>query len=93
MLQELELPQELPITMFEGNNQQFNYQKGRNVIHELKHIDTKFHLFRNMIENKQFNLKYILSQKMMAEVFTKRLPKSSFPIHKNSLNLIEISDL
>jgi hypothetical protein len=40
-----------------------------------KHIDIRHHFIREKIENKEFEVKYLASEEMVADILTKGLPK------------------
>ncbi|KAK9098657.1 hypothetical protein Syun_025702 [Stephania yunnanensis] len=52
-----------------------------------KHIDTKYNFVRDMIAQKEVKVQYISMQKMIADPFTKPIPRDAFNGHMKSLGL------
>ena len=50
-----------------------NPQHGRS-----KHIDVKYHFVRELVENETINLKYCLTEEMIADFLTKGLNREQF---------------
>lgn len=54
-----------------------------------KHIDVRYHFVREKFEEKQFDLEYIQTKEMIADVFTKALPSNQFNFFRTKLGVIE----
>jgi hypothetical protein len=52
-----------------------------------KHIDTKYNFVRDMVAKKQVCMQYISTHKMVADPFTKTIPREVFVDHVKSLGL------
>src|SRR5436190_329827 len=64
-----------PITIF-NDNQSTQKLVSNPVFHSrTKHIDTKFHFIREVVDKKKIQLKYLSTDKMLADICTKALPK------------------
>lgn len=58
-----------------------------------KHIDVRFHFIREKFEEGLFDLQYISTHDMVADVFTKPLARDRFEFLRNLLGMISIRDL
>ena len=72
------IPIQSAITIYEDN--QSTIAMARNpVIHQkTKHIDTRFHFIRDLITSNVVQVQYCPSEKMIADILTKALPKVKF---------------
>jgi KUP system potassium uptake protein len=52
-----------------------------------KHIDTRYHFIRDRISKKEFLITYCPTQDMVADIFTKPLPRATFQKHVTNLGL------
>lgn len=52
-----------------------------------KHIDIKYHHIRDVVQSKEVELKYCPTDDMIADIFTKNLPKAK---HTNFVNLLNL---
>ena len=52
-----------------------------------KHIDTKYNFLKDMVARKEVNVKYITTQEMVLDPFTKPMPKEAYFRHVKSLGL------
>lgn len=53
-----------------------------------KHIDIRYHFIRTKFEEKLFNLEYINTNEMLADIFTKALPFARFAELRKKMNVI-----
>lgn len=53
-----------------------------------KHIEIRYHFIREKYEEGIFALKYISTDIMVADIFTKSLPTQRFNIHRANMNII-----
>jgi hypothetical protein len=58
-----------------------------------KHIDIRYHFIRDRIERKEVELKYVTTKSMVADIFTKALPRDSFTRLREVLGVIDTSVL
>ena len=52
-----------------------------------KHIHIKYNFVKDMVARKEVNVKYITTQEMVADPFTKPIPKEAYFRHVKSLGL------
>ena len=52
-----------------------------------KHIDIKYNFVKDMVAQKEVNMKYITTQEMVVDPFTKPIPKDAYFMHVRSLGL------
>ena len=52
-----------------------------------KHIDIKYNFVRDLVAQKEVNMKYISTHDMVADPFTKPIPRDTFNRHVRSLGL------
>ena len=50
-----------------------------------KHIETRHHFIRDLIEAKKLQLEYTPTADIVADIFTKNLPKPAFMQHRNQI--------
>jgi len=55
-----------------------------------KHIDIKFHYTRDLIKQKQIDVKHVSSQMQLADILTKPLTREKFETNRNQLKLKEM---
>jgi hypothetical protein len=63
------------------------YTKDPKYHSKTKHIDTKYNFVRDMVVKKQVCMQYISTHKMVANPFTKTIPRNVFVGHVKSLGL------
>ncbi|KAK6161984.1 hypothetical protein DH2020_001825 [Rehmannia glutinosa] len=56
-----------------------------------KHIDVRYHFIRDHVEKKDITMEYILTDKQLADIFTKPFFEIRFEELKHELGLIELS--
>lgn len=54
-----------------------------------KHIDVRYHFIREKFENNHFDLNYISTNEIIADIFTKAVPKERFQYLRSLLNVID----
>ena len=74
LLQDLGFPQSQP-TLIYADNQSVISLINPKFHSRSKHIDTQYHFTRDQILNKQITLKYVSTIDMVADIFTKNLPR------------------
>ena len=65
----------------------FNFAKDPKFHRKTKHIKRRYHFVRNAIKEKEVVIKYISTSKILADPFTKLIPKDAFKAHVKSLGL------
>ncbi len=52
-----------------------------------KHIDIRHHFIRERIQNKEIELEYCSTKDMLADIFTKQLPREAFEKFRTALGV------
>lgn len=87
LLEDLDMPQTLPITLFEDNQSCIKMIESPKYTNRTKHVDIKYHCIRNLKENGTIDLKYCPTKSMTADTLTKPLPKPQFLRHRTEMQL------
>jgi hypothetical protein len=66
------------ITVFEDNQSCIKLTERPGNHNRTKHIDVKYHHIRDMIQKQAMEVKYLSTDDMIADIFTKPLPKDRF---------------
>jgi hypothetical protein len=74
-----------PISIFFDNNSSISLSRNH---HKRKHIDTRFHFIRELVNNGDIILKFCGSQDKLAHIFTKPLGRDVFQFRHQSLGII-----
>lgn len=78
----------LSYTMLYNDNQSAGKLAANLVFHaRSKHIDIRVHFIREAIKNKKFELEYLSTDKMTADILNKALPKIKFDFCVKNLGL------
>lgn len=70
----VEIPR--PVVLYEDNQPAIALSQTRSARDKLKHLATKYQYIRELVNNNTMVLKYIPSENMLADIFTKPLPKN-----------------
>ena len=77
LLSSIGFEQVSPTSLHEDNQSTIAFSKNPNNHNHTKHIDIKYHYIREtVVEKKQVQLFYCPTEKMIADILTKALPKS-----------------
>ena len=77
------------VTMIHANNQGCIALANNLVSHSrAKHIDIHHHFIRERIERREIRLNYVSTKDMLADVFTKALPREAFERFRNLLGIL-----
>ena len=79
---------EAPINIFEDNQGAIAMVKNPVGHKGTEHIDIKYHFIRETMQAKAINVPYCLSKNMLADIFTKSLPRTQFEILGMGLGLM-----
>ena len=74
-----------PVVISCDNQDAMAYTKDPKFHAKTKHIDIKYNLVKDMVAQKEVNVKYITTQEMVAYPFTKPIPKDAYFRHVKSL--------
>ena len=88
LLSDLRYDMELPMEILEDN--QGAIAMARNPVghKRSKHIDIRYHFIREAVQTGTISLTYCSTSKMLADIFTKPLPKGQFEKLRENLGLI-----
>ena len=79
-----------PVVVYSDSEVAIAYTKDPKYHGKTKHIDTRFNYVRNLTAQKELNMVYISTHEMLADPFTKPIPRSVFRKHMESLGLKRI---
>lgn len=83
----------LDLTMINCDNQSCIKMSGDLVFHSrTKHINSKFHFIRNLVQDGIVKLEYVMTDEQVADILTKALPNKKFEYLSNLLGLVDIGD-
>ena len=71
--------------------QQFIYQKIMFFHKNSKHIDTRFHFIRQLVNDGDITLYFCGSKYQLADIFTKPLGKNVFEFQREKLGIVSAS--
>ena len=78
LLTNLSVTVEKPITIYEDNQSAIAMSKNPQFHGRSKHIDIKYHFVRDQVEKKAVTVLYCPTGSMLADLFTKGIPKEQF---------------
>ena len=74
------------------NNKSTIFMTNNPIYHRrTKHIKIKYHFIRDVIEEKEVEVKYVRTQNQAADMFTKALPKEKFIYFRDLMGIQEQS--
>ena len=87
ILSDLQHAQNQPTEIFCDNKSAIALSKNHVFHKRSKHIDTRFHFIRELVNGKQICLEFCKSNEQLADVFTKPLAKDVFEFHRQNLGV------
>lgn len=78
LLQDLGRSSEGPIPFYEDNQSTIRIAEDERDSKRLKHVDTKFHFLRDLVQQGVIDIKFVRSSEQQADVMTKGLPAATF---------------
>ena len=78
ILRDLSQNQQEPITIFCDNSSAIAFSKNHVFHKRTKHIETRFHFIRELVNNKEVCLEFYRSEDQLVVIFTKRLANVTF---------------
>ena len=87
LLSDLGLNTKTPIIIFEDNQGALELTKNPSHHSCTKHIDICHQLIRERISSKKIKVEYCPTERMIADIMTKPLPKPTFEKFRNLLNV------
>ena len=80
-------PVSQPIVVYSDNEAAIAYTKDPMYHGKTKHINMRFNYVRDLTTQKKLNMVYISTHEMLANPFTKLIPRDVFRKHMKSLGL------
>ena len=87
LLESIQLVQNGPTTIVEDNQGTISMAKNLRDSSRTKHIDIRYHFNREAVEKNITKIEYCETGDMVADTFTKPLPKPAFEKHRASMNI------
>ena len=84
---ELKIMKDKPIKIHQDNQGCIALSKNHMCQQRTKHIDIKYHFVREKVQNKEIELEYLPTTKMIADTLTKNLPRKTFEIYRSEMGL------
>ncbi|KAJ2934251.1 hypothetical protein H1R20_g2855, partial [Candolleomyces eurysporus] len=88
LLKELGIPMQVPVPIYVDNQGAIFNASNPVQEHRTKHIDVRYHLIRQYVENEDVSLFYIPTDDNPADIFTKPLGRVKFELFRKSLGLV-----
>jgi hypothetical protein len=85
LLEELGFPQEDPTVVYNDNQACIAMTKNRTSGFSTRHLKIQFHYIRQLVGDKEICLEYCPTDKMIADIFTKALPRPQFEYLRHKL--------
>ena len=80
-----------PVILYCDNTSAINISKNLVIHAKTKHIATKYHYLRELVEDKEVKMEYVNSKDKIADIFTKPLPKDAHEYIRGKLGVIPLS--
>ena len=82
----LNFPPALPITVF-GDNENANGIATSGVQHGIRHIEARYYYITEKVREGMIEVKYLPTEEMIPDMFTKALPRDTIRRHSKALGL------
>lgn len=79
------------MTLYCDNTSAINISKNPVQHSWTKHIDSRHHFIRELVEDKEIELEYVATEKNLADIFTKPLDKSRFETLRSALGICKFT--
>ena len=79
------------VVIYCDNTSAINISKNLVMHSKTKHIAIKYHLLRELVQEKEVRLEYFNTNEQVANIFTKPLPKDAFLYLRGKLGVIPLS--
>jgi len=79
-----------PVKMLSDNTAAIQFAKDTKFLRKSKHVKRQYHFVRDSIETKEVAIKYIPTNKKIADPLIKLIPRYSFKAHMLSLELCRV---
>jgi hypothetical protein len=90
VLSDLRHPQEEPTKIYIDNNSAIALSKNHVFHKRSKHIDTRYHFIRELVNNGDIYLEFCRSKEQLADIFTKPLAKNVFEHLREEIGIADI---
>ena len=77
------------LRIYEDNQAVISFVYNPDQFSKMRHVKIKYMWAREVVERKEAELKFIPTQEMTADIFTKPLGKQAHDYHTRSMNLLE----
>jgi hypothetical protein len=91
ILKDLMHNQEEPTTIYCDNNSTIALSKNHVFHKKTKHIDTRYHFIRELVNNGELILQHCRSNEQLADIFTKALAQDQFEYLRKALGIVNIN--
>ena len=78
--------------IFSDNNSAINISKNPMMHTKTKHIAIKYHIFRELVHDKEVILENVNNKEKIVDIFTNPLPKDAFLYLRGKLRVIALSE-
>lgn len=92
ILKELQVISSEPTNLFVDNQSAIRLMKNSEHHKLTKHIDIKYHYIRECVENHNIVVKYVSSEKQLADFLTKALTREKFCLNRKLISLIDVNE-
>jgi hypothetical protein len=90
ILKDLIHNQEEPTAIYYDNKSTISLSKNHVFQKRKKHIDTRYHFIRELVNNGELILQHCSSNEQLVDIFTKALAQDQFEYLRESLGIINI---
>ena len=81
-----------PVVLYCDNTSAINISKNLVMHTEAKNIAIKYHLLRELVQDKEVRLEYVNTKEQIVDIFTKSLPQDAFFYLRDKLGVIPLSE-
>ena len=82
-----------PTSIFYDNSSTIQLSKHNAFHRKSKHIDTRYHFIRELVNDGKFSLLFCGSKEQLADVFTKPLGTTAFEYHREHFHIDSAEDI
>ena len=87
---ELQHQQNEPTPIFCDNNSAIALSRNHVFHKRSKHIDTRYHFIRELINNNEISVEFCTSRNQFVDLFTKPLGKDLFELHRKNIGVCKL---
>lgn len=82
-----------PTPLFGDNQSAIRLVKNPEYHKRTKHIDIQYHFIREKFESREIDISYISTDRQLADIMTKALPRDRFERFRNTLPMASLADI